>query len=61
MLQKNVDKNTIVESTGDLLGSLSAKKVVKKLSEDSSFADRILKYLERVEKGHDNGMYLNRA
>ena len=45
-MQKYVDKAVIVDTTGDLLGTSAAKKIVKKLSEDSSLAEKTLKYLD---------------
>ena len=57
MLQKKVDKSTILETTGDLLGSQAAKKLVKRLEQDPSLAEKTLKFVERVKEGHENGKY----
>ena len=48
-------RETIAGAHGDLCGSLSAKKVMKRIDENPEIADKALKYIEALDAG--DGMY----
>ena len=53
--KENFDKETIAKAHGNLCGSLSFKKVIKRIDQNPEIADKAFKYIEALDAG--DGMY----